>query len=78
MQRPQEEQQHHDVPRDVNGEGETSKAKELDPYKPPGEDRNEGMPGMNNGGNRFILYQQEIGNDHGSSVSETSNKSSAT
>ena len=24
MQRPQEEQQHHDVPRDVDGEGETS------------------------------------------------------
>ena len=61
MQRLQEEQQHHDVPRDVNGEGETSKAKEPDPYKPPGEDRNEEMPGRNNGGNGPLLYQQEIG-----------------
>ena len=56
MQRPQEEQQHHDFPRDVDGEGETSKAKEHDPYKPPGEDRNEGMLGRNNRGNGLILY----------------------
>ena len=41
--------------------GETSQAKEYDPYKPPGEDRNEGIPGRNNRGNRPILYQQEIG-----------------
>ena len=27
MQRPQEEQQHHDAPPDVDGEGETSQAK---------------------------------------------------
>ena len=61
MQRPQEEQQHHDVPRDVDGEGETSQAKEHDPYKPPGDDHNERMPGRNNRGNGLILYQQEIG-----------------
>ena len=48
MQRPQEEQQHHDAPRD-------------DPYKPPGEDHNEGIPSRNNRGNRPILYQLEIG-----------------
>ena len=47
MKHPQEEQRHHDIPRDVNGEGETSQAKEHDPYKPPGEDCNEGMPGRN-------------------------------
>ena len=35
MQRPQKEQQHHDAPRDVDREGETSQAKEHDPYKPP-------------------------------------------
>ena len=35
MQRPQEEQRHHDVPREVDGEKETSQAKESDPYKPP-------------------------------------------
>ena len=61
MQRLQEEQQHHDTPRDVQGEGETSRAKEHDPYKHPGEDHNEGIPGMNNRGNEPILYQQEIG-----------------
>ena len=48
MQHPQEEQQHHDVPRDVEGEGETSQAKEHDPYKPPREDHNEGILGRNN------------------------------
>ena len=61
MQRPQKEQQQHDVPRDVDGEGETSHAKEPDPYELPEEDRNEGMSGRNNRGNGPILYQQEIG-----------------
>ena len=61
MQRPQEEQQHHDAPRDADEERETSQAKEHDPYKPPGEDGNEGIPGRNNKGNGPILYQQEIG-----------------
>ena len=57
IQRPQEEQQHHDTPRDANGERETSRAKEHDPYKPLGEDRNKGVPGGNNRGNGPILYQ---------------------
>ena len=48
MQRSQEEQRHHNIPLDVDGEGETSQAKEPDPYKPPGEDHNEGIPGRNN------------------------------
>ena len=60
MQRPQEEHQHRDAPRDADGEGETSRAKEHDPYKPLGEDRNEGIPGRNNKGNGPILYQQEV------------------
>ena len=61
MQHPQEERQHHDTPRDADGEGETSRAKEPDPHKPPREDRNEGIPGRNNRGNRPILYQPKIG-----------------
>ena len=56
----QEERQHHDTPRDAKGERETSRAKEPDPYKPPGEDRNEGIPGRNNRGNEPTLYQPEI------------------
>ena len=56
MQRPQEEQQHHDIPRDVDREGETSQAKEHDPYKPLEEDRNEGMPGRKSKGNGPNLY----------------------
>ena len=61
MQCPHKEQRHDDVPRDVDGEGETSQAKEHNPYKAPGEDRNEGMPSRNNIGNGPILYQQELG-----------------
>ena len=61
IQRPQEEQQHHNVPRDIDGEGDTSQANENDPYKPPREDHNEGIPSMNNKGIGTILYQQEIG-----------------
>ena len=56
MQRSQEEQQHHDPLRDADEEGETSQAKEHDPYKLPGEDRNEGIPGRNSRGNGPILY----------------------
>ena len=52
MQWQQEERQHDDTPRDANREGETIRAKEPDPYKPPGEDRNEGIPDRNNRGNR--------------------------
>ena len=36
----------------------TSQDKEHDPYKPPGEDRNEGVPGKDNRGNGPILYQK--------------------
>ena len=61
MQRLQEERQHNNASRDADGEGETSQAKEHVPYKPPGEDRNEGIPGRNNRGNGPILYQSEIG-----------------
>ena len=61
MQRSQEEQQHHDAPRDADGQGETSQVKEHDPYKSLEEDRNEGIPGRNNIGNGPILYQPEIG-----------------
>ena len=61
MQRQQEERQHHDTPWDADGEGETSRAKEPDPYKPPGEDCNEGIPDRNNRGNGPSLYQSEIG-----------------
>ena len=50
IQGQQEERQHHDTPRDADGEGETSRAKEPDPYKPPGEDRNEGILDRNNRG----------------------------
>ena len=60
MQHPQEERQHHDAPLDVDGERETSQAKEHDPYKPLREDHNEGIPGRNNRGNGPILYQLEI------------------
>ena len=61
MQQPQEELQHHDPPRDADGEGKTSQAEEHDPYKPQGEDRNSGIPGRNNIGNGPVLYQPEIG-----------------
>ena len=61
MQRQQEERQHHDTPWDVDGEGETSRAREPDPYKPPGENHNEGIPGRNDKGNGPTLYQPEIG-----------------
>ena len=57
----QEEQQHLDPPREVYGEGETSQAREHDPYKPPGENRNEERHGRNNRGDGPILYQQETG-----------------
>ena len=61
IQRPKEEQIHHDVPRNVDGEGETSQAREHDRYKPLREDRNEEMPDRNNRGNGSILYHQEAG-----------------
>ena len=57
----QEEQQHLDPPREVDGEGETSQAREHDPYKPFGENRNEERHGRDNRGDGPILYQQETG-----------------
>ena len=57
----QEEQQHLDPPREADGEGETSQAREHDPYKPSREDRNEERHGRNNRGDGSILYQQETG-----------------
>ena len=61
MQRKQEERQHHDTARDADGEGETSRARELNPYKPPGEDCNKGIPDRNDRGNGSTFYQPEIG-----------------
>ena len=51
----QEEQQHLDPPREANGEGETSQAREHDPYKPLGENCNEERHGRNNRGDGPIL-----------------------
>ena len=50
------EEQHLDPHREADGEGETSHAKEHDPYKPPGEDRNEERHGKNNKGDGPILH----------------------
>ena len=43
-----EEQQYLDPPRKADGERETSQAREHDPYKPPGENRNEERHGRDN------------------------------
>ena len=53
----QEEQKHLDPPREVDGEVETIQAREHDPYKPPGENRNEERHGRDNRGDGPILYQ---------------------
>ena len=53
------EEQHLNPPREADGEGETSQARQYDPYKPLGEDRNEERHGRNNRGDGPILYQQE-------------------
>ena len=55
----QEEQQHLDPPREADGEGEASQDREHDPYKPPGENRNEERHGRDNRNDGPI--QQEIG-----------------
>ena len=52
----QEEQQHLDPTREADGEGETSQVKEHDPYKLPGENRNEERHGRNNRGDGPTLY----------------------
>ena len=53
------EKQHLDPHQEADREGETSHAREHDPYQPPGEDRNEERQGKNNEGDEPILYQQE-------------------
>ena len=59
----QEEQQHLDPPRGADEEGETNQTRERDPYKPPGENRNEERHGKDNISNEpiTILDQQETG-----------------
>ena len=57
----QEEQQYLNPPREADGEGETSQAREHDPYKPSRENRNEERHGKDNRGDGPILYQQETG-----------------
>ena len=52
----QEEQQHPDPLREADGEGETSRVREHDPYIPPKEDRNEGMPDKNDRNNELTPY----------------------
>ena len=44
----QEEQQYLDPPREADGEGEASQARKHNPYKSPGENRNEERHGRNN------------------------------
>ena len=53
---PQEEQQHLDAPRDVDGGRENSRTKGHDPYIPPGDGRNEGIPSKNDGGDESTPY----------------------
>ena len=57
----QGEQQHFDPPREADGEGEPSQAREHDPYKLLGENRNEERHGKNNKGDGPTPYQQEAG-----------------
>ena len=52
-------EQHLDPPREADGEGETSHAREHDPYKPLEEDHNEERHDRNNRGDGPILNQQE-------------------
>ena len=58
---PQEEQQHLGAPRDFDEGGENSRTRGHDPYIPPGDGGNEGMPGRNEGGNEPTPYQQGKG-----------------
>ena len=55
---PQEEQQHLDPPREADGEGETSRVRERDPYLPPREGRNEEAHDGNNKNNEPVPHQQ--------------------
>ena len=54
---PEEEQQHLDAPRGIDGGGENSQTRGHDPYIPLGNGRNEGMPGRNDGGEETTPYQ---------------------
>ena len=58
---PQEEQQHLGAPRDVDKGGENNRTRGHDPSIPPGDGRNERMPGRNDGGDEPTPYQQEKG-----------------
>ena len=58
---PQEEQQHLGAPRDVDGGGENSRTRKHDPYIPPRDGHNEGMPGRNDIGDEPTPYQQGKG-----------------
>ena len=63
---PQEEQQHLDPPRETDGAGETSRAREHGPYIPPGgEDRNKGIPDGNDRDNEPTPYWQGMGKQSG-------------
>ena len=57
---PQEEQQHLGA-RDVDRGGENSRTRGHDPSIPPGDGRNERMPGRKDGGDELTRYQQEKG-----------------
>ena len=54
---PQEERRHPDAPRDPEGEEETSRAREHDPYIFLEEDHNRGRLDKNNRGNEPTPYQ---------------------
>ena len=53
--------QHLSAPRDVDGGGENSQTRRHDPYIPPGDGHNEGMPGRNDGGDEPTSYQHGKG-----------------
>ena len=54
----QEERRHPYTPREAEGEEETSRAREHDPYISLEEDHNRGRPDRNNRGNESTPYQQ--------------------
>ena len=58
---PHEEKQHLGAPRDVDGGEENSRTRGHDPYIPPGDGLNEGMPCQNDGGDEPTPYQQGKG-----------------
>ena len=53
----QEEQQHPGPPREADGEGETSQAREHDPYKPPEENRNKKRHSVDDRSDGPVPYQ---------------------